>query len=216
MKNDGILLIGGGGHCKSVLDSIIRGNAFSKVGIIDTEDNIGNELLSTKMIGTDKDLEKFLMEGYPYAFITVGSVGDTSLRRRLFNLVESMGYVIPNIIDPSAIIGKEAILGKGIFVGKNTIINAGSVIGEGVIINSGAIIEHDCTINDFAHIAPGVVLCGDVTIKEDVHIGASSVVKQRVTVEKETIVGVGSVVVKDIPSRSIAYGNPCRVYGIND
>jgi len=39
-----ILLIGGGGHCRSVLDTIFELNEYLKLGIIDKKENIGKKL----------------------------------------------------------------------------------------------------------------------------------------------------------------------------
>ena len=157
------------------------------------------------------DLEKLKREGYTDAFISLGSVGNTSSRRRLFELIVSLGFEIPNIIDSSAIVSRNSILGNGIFIGKHTMVNAGSVLKNGVIINSSATIEHDCVIGAFAHISPGVVLCGNVTIGSDTHVGAGSVVRQQINVGSNTMVGMGSIVLHDIPDKMVAYGNPCRV-----
>jgi sugar O-acyltransferase (sialic acid O-acetyltransferase NeuD family) len=211
MMDNGILLIGGGGHCKSVLDSIITSSDFTDIAIIDTKENSGKEILNRKIIGTDDDLEKLFNEGYKNALITVGSIGDTRLRRKLFDRVKKIGFNIPSIIDSSAIVSENAKLDRGIFVGKNAVINIGAVIGEGAIINTGTIIEHDCVVGEFAHIAPGAVLCGDVVIGENVHIGARAVIKQLIKIGNDSIIGMGSVVLNDVPLNSIAYGNPCTI-----
>ncbi|QUI25846.1 acetyltransferase [Vallitalea pronyensis] len=209
--NNRILLIGGGGHCKSVLDSLITSFNFTDIAIIDTKENLGKEILNRKIIGTDDDLEKLFNYGYKNAFITVGSIGDTRLRRKLFEMLKKIGFNIPSIIDSSAIVSENAKLDRGIFIGKNAVINIGSVIGEGAIINTGTIIEHDCIVGEFAHIAPGTVLCGDVVIEENVHIGARAVIKQQIRIGNDSIIGMGSVVLNDIPPNSIAYGNPCTI-----
>ncbi len=210
--NKRILLIGGGGHCKSVLDSLITSPNFTDIAIIDTKENLGKEILNRKIIGTDDDLEKLFNEGYQNAFITVGSIGDTQLRRKLFDMVKRIGFNIPSIIDSSAIISENVKIDRGIFIGKNAVINAGAEISEGAIINTGAIIEHDCRVDKFAHIAPGAVLSGDVVIEENVHIGARAVIKQQIRIRSNSIIGMGSVVLNDIPPNSIAYGNPCAIY----
>lgn len=209
--NNRILLIGGGGHCKSVLDSLITSSNFTDIAIIDTKKNLGKEILNRKIIGTDDDLEKLFEEGYKNAFITVGSIGDTRLRRKLFNMVNRIGFNIPSIIDSSAVVSKNTRIARGIFVGKNAVINAGAIISEGTIINTGTIIEHDCRVDEFAHIAPGAVLCGDVVIEENVHIGARAVIKQQIRIGNDSTIGMGSVVLDDIPPNSIAYGNPCVI-----
>lgn len=214
MENN-ILLIGGGGHCKSVLDTILRNYNFDKIGIIDIKDNIGKNILGIPIIGSDEDVEYFYKKKqYKYAFITLGSIGNTNKRKCLFNNVLKYGFDVPNIIDSSAIIGKEVILEQGIFIGKRTIVNSGSIIKNGVIINTGAILEHDCSVGEFAHISPGTVICGGVNIGNRTHIGANSVIRQGLNIGSDNIVGIGSVVVSDILNNKLCYGNPCREVSI--
>lgn len=210
MMNKRLLLIGGGGHCRSVLDSVSVLNEFSDIGVIDSCDKIGTQILGVPIIGCDGDLTQLFDNGYKYAFVTVGSIGDPRRRVALFERLCEIGFEIPSVVDSSSVVSCHAKLGKGVFVGKNAVINAGSRIQEGSIVNTGAIIEHDCLIGKFVHIAPGSVLCGEVQIGANTHIGAKTVVKQRLTIGSDSIVGVGSVVSKNIKSNVIAYGNPCK------
>ncbi|WP_273130286.1 acetyltransferase [Bacillus weihaiensis] len=205
-----ILLIGGGGHCKSVLDALLTTDKYSKIVIIDQKENIGETILSVPIVGCDDDLPRLYQQGFTEAFITVGSIGNPKLRVQLFNLVEKIGFHVPNIIDETAIISKYANLSRGVFVGKNAVINAGSFIHKGAIINTSVIIEHDCLVDEFSHIAPGTVLCGDVKIGNRTHIGANSVIKQQTSIGENTIIGMGSTVLTDIGNNTIAYGNPCK------
>ncbi|MGV8155245.1 MAG: acetyltransferase [Alkaliphilus sp.] len=208
--NKKILLIGGGGHCKSVVDSLLQANQYSEIGIIDKKENIGILTLSIPVIACDDDLPELYEEGYRHAFITVGSIGNTKLRIKLFEMIDKIGFEIPSIIDDTAIVSKHARIKKGVFVGKNAVINAGTSIGEGTIINTSSTIEHDCKIEEFVHIAPGTVLCGEVQIGANTHIGARSVVKQQIKIGANTIIGMGSMVVQDLKENIIAYGNPCK------
>lgn len=50
-----------------------------------------------------------------------------------------------------------------------------------------------------------------ITIGNDVWIGGNVTINQGVTIGDEVIIGSGSVVTKDIPSHTIAAGNPCKV-----
>lgn len=208
--NKKLLLIGGGGHCKSILDSLLKRNNYSEIGIIDKEENIGKFKLGVPIIGSDDDLVKLYQRGYNCAFITLGSVGNPSLRIKLFNMLEKIGFEIPNIIDLTAVISENVKLGRGIFIGKNSVVNVGSSIGAGAIINTVSTIEHDCVIENFTHIAPGVVLCGEVRIGANTHVGANSVVKQQIKIGSNTMIGMGSVVLQNIGDNMIAYGNPCK------
>ena len=203
-----LLLIGGGGHCHSVLDSVLSLSEYDEIGIIDT---IDSSYLGVSVIGVDEDIQRLFNEGWTDAFITVGSVGDTAIRRKLYKMVKKIGLTLPTIIDPSAIIGNSVTVGEGSFVGKMAVVNAGSSVGVCAIINTGAILEHDCTVGNFTHISPGAVLCGQVSVGGDSHVGAGSTVKQLIKVGENCLIGAGSVVVKDIPFGVKAYGNPCKV-----
>jgi sugar O-acyltransferase (sialic acid O-acetyltransferase NeuD family) len=205
-----LLLIGGGGHCKSVLDSILALNEYSEIGIIEKNDNnCGESILEIPIIGCDDDLSKLYQDGFHYAFVTVGSIGEPSLRIKLYKMLEQIGFKIPNIIDLTAVVSREVKMERGIFIGKNVVINVGTSIKDGSIINTASTIDHDCIINQFSHIASGAVLCGKVEVGENTHIGAGSVIKQQIKIGANSIIGMGSVVLKDIGDNLIAYGNPC-------
>ncbi len=208
--NKKLLLIGGGGHCKTVIETIESQNHYNQIGIIDIEKNIGEFILKYPIIGADQDLKKLRTQGYAHAFISMGSIGNPTKRISLYRLVKELKYQVPIIIDQTASVSHYAKISEGAFVGKNVIVNADAVIDECVILNTGCIIEHDCRIGGFSHIAPGAVLSGNVTIGEGAHIGANSVVRQGICVGERTVIGVGSVVVKDIESDCVAVGNPCR------
>jgi len=203
-----ILLVGAGGHCQSVLDSLISNDEYSDIGIVDNQKD-GN-LMGVPIVGADADLPDLLHSGYSNAFITVGSVGNVSVRKRLYKLLKEIGFDIPNIIDSTSIVSKYAVLGEGNYIGKKAVINSGSKVGNCSIINTASIVEHGCRIEDFVHIAPGSVICGDTTIGVDSHIGAGAVVRQGIRIGSGCMIGMGSVVTRDIRDDVIAYGNPCK------
>lgn len=206
-----LLLLGGGGHCKSIIDSLSGCNTYAGIGIVEKSGIVPAPILGIPVVGTDEDLAKLKREGYTDAFVSLGSIGNTSNRRKLFGLISSLGFDIPNIIDSSAVVSRNSIMGRGLFIGKHAVVNAGSILGDGVIINSSATIEHDCTIGSFAHVSPGVVLCGNVTIGEDAHIGAGCIVRQQVQIGSRSMIGMGSIVLHNVPENTLAYGSPCQV-----
>ena len=203
-----LLLIGGGGHCRSVLDCVLSAAQYAEVGIIDSKE--GSSFPGVPVVGTDSDIPSLCRKGWTDAFVTVGSVGDTAVRRRLYRMLKDLGLHIPVIIDPTAAVARGTEIGEGTFVGKRAVINTGAIVGEGCIINTGALVEHDCRIGSFAHVSPGAVLCGQVTLGADSHVGAGSVVRQLITIGEHALIGAGSVVVRDIPDHVTAFGNPCR------
>jgi len=209
MKNK-ILLIGAGGHCKVVLDVLLKIKGYEVAGIIDIKENLGTKVFGVSVMGTDADLPHFFKSGIKYCFISVGSVGNPHLRIKLFNLAKKLGFVFPNLINPAAKVSANVMLGEGNYIAPGVIINAGTQIGNNCIINTGVIIEHDCRIGNFVHLSPGSILSGGVCVENYSHIGVGSVVIQNLTIGENVIVGAGSVVTKNIRKGLVAYGNPCK------
>lgn len=204
-----LLLIGGGGHCKSIIESL-HSYIYDEIAIIDQPLNVGKKILGVKIIGTDDELPKLKTLNYTDAFISIGSIGDSALRMKLMQQIEEIGYSIPNIVDSSSNISPNCKLGHGIYIGKNTVINAECVIGNGVIVNTGAIIEHECCIGAFTHIAPAAILCGNVRVGVNTHIGANATVLQGIKIDDNVIVGAGSVITKNVLSGKKVVGVPGR------
>lgn len=207
---DKILLLGSGGHCGVIIDALRRSHKDVKIGLVA---KAGEEAtaLDAPVVGTDDDLPRLFLEGWHYAFVAVGSVGHTALRRRLAEKLKQIGFTLPVIADPSARISPTATLGAGTFVAPLATVNSAATVGEFAIINTGAIVEHQCRLGDFVHTAPGSVLCGGVTVGDDTHIGARTVVAQELTVGARALIGMGSVVTRSIPDGVVAFGAPCRV-----
>ncbi len=205
-----LLLIGGGGHCKSILDVLFSADEYDDIALIDKNENIGNSVLGIKVIGCDNDLERLYAKGYTHAFIAIGGKDSVDFRISMYQKLLQIGFILPNIIDDSAAVAHDAEINSGFFAGKNAVMNSSCIIGQCATVNSGAIIEHDCVIGAFVHIAPGAVLCGGVSVGENTFIGAGSVIKQGIKIGSNVTVGMGSVVLCDIKDNTLAYGNPCR------
>ncbi len=214
--NRRILLIGGGGHCHSVLDSVLSSGQYDQIGIVakdrdNYEELMNDELIREYLIGTDSDLPRLYSQGWEAAFISLGSIGSPLGRIRINEDLIRIGFSIPVITDKTAAFSQLSEVSQGCFIGKTAVVNAGTRIGQCSIINTGAIIEHDCNIGAFCHVSPGAVVCGKVTIGDNSHIGAGAVVRQGIEIGKNAMIGAGSVVVKDILDGAKAFGNPCRM-----
>ena len=208
--NKKLLLIGGGGHCKSVIDSINKKD-YDTISIVDPNLNVGFKINGIEIVGNDDNLLDLYNKGFKYAFITIGGIGLGKKRESLYIKLHNIGFKFPSIIDSSALISNISNIGEGSYIGKNTVINSDSKIGKFTIINTSSTIEHDCTLSDFVHISPGVIVSGNVKIDLYTHVGTNSTLINNINIGSNTIIGIGSVVTKSIPSNVIAYGNPCKV-----
>ncbi|MFA6761004.1 MAG: acetyltransferase [Sulfuricurvum sp.] len=186
-----ILLIGGGGHCKSVIDVIEQENRYEIVGIVDTKENIGKKVLGYEIVACDDDLAR-LFETCKNAIITVGHIRSNTTRVRLFEGLKSIGFELPSIISPLAYVSKHSSIGEGTVVMHHALINANAKIGKNCIINSKALIEHDCIVEDNCHISTASVLNGGVIVRENTFFGSNATSKEQSIIDK--FVKAGSMV----------------------
>ena len=188
-----IILIGGGGHCKSVIDVIEQEGKFQIIGIVDKPELLGVKVLGYPVIGNDSDLIG-LSKKYRYALVTAGQIKSSSLRERLFKLAVKVGLTMPNVISPRAYVSKHAMIGQGTVIMHDALVNANAKIGENCIINSKALIEHDAIIEDFCHIATNAVINGTAIVRQGSFLGSGVITKQGVKVEKNSFIKAGSLV----------------------
>ncbi|WP_457749361.1 NeuD/PglB/VioB family sugar acetyltransferase [Sulfurimonas sp.] len=186
-----IILLGGGGHCKSVIDVIELEGRFEIAGIVEKFEGESSEVLGYPLIGTDDELE-VLREAYEYAFVSVGHIKSNSVRVKLFKKLKKLDFIIPVIISPLAYVSKYAKISEGSIVMHHACINAGAKVGKNCIINSKALIEHDSVVEESVHVSTAAIINGGVLVKANSFIGSNAVTKESITIEG--FVKAGSVV----------------------
>ena len=188
-----IILIGGGGHCKSVIDVIEQEKQFEIHGIVDKPENIGSHILGYEVIASDDNLQK-LANRFKYALVTVGQIKSPALRIKLFNLASKVGFSLPSIISPNAYVSKHSSLGKGVVVMHHAIVNANTSIGDNCIINSKALIEHDCEVAEHCHISTNVTINGGSKVGPRSFVGSNVTTKELTIIEEKSFIKAGSIV----------------------
>ena len=188
-----IILIGGGGHCKSVIDVIEQEARFEIAGIIDKAEFLGSNVLGYPIIGSDSDLQN-LVQKYDNAIITVGQIKSALLRIKLYDLAIKLGFSLPSIVSPTAYVSKYSKIGNGTIVMGNAIVNANSSIGDNCIINSKALIEHDCLISSHCHISTNATINGGVKIGSKCFIGSNVTTKDNIIINENSFIKAGSIV----------------------
>ena len=186
-----IVLLGGGGHCHSVIDVIEQENKYQIVGIIDKKELFGTNVLGYKIIASDDDLEE-IYKTCKNAIITVGQIESNHVRVKLFNRLKEIGFNLPIIISPVAYVSKHSFIDEGTVVMHHAFINANVRIGKNCIINSKALIEHDVIIEDNCHISTASVINGAVLVKANTFLGSNATSKQ--SVEISGFIKAGSLV----------------------
>ena len=202
-----LILVGGGGHCKSVLEAA-ESAGYSILGVLDMPEDVGKEILSTKVIGTDDDIPTYVNKAE--FVITVGFIKNPAIRIKLYNKIKEAGGKLASVVASTAYVSKYAEIGEGTVVLHQAFVNAGAKVGKNVILNTATNIEHDAVIGDHCHISTGTMVNGEAQIVEATFIGSQSVVNQCVKICGGVVVASGSVVHKDIKEPGIYAGNPIK------
>jgi len=206
-----VVLIGGGGHARVLIDALRAARYAPTLGILDAaEERIGSSLDGVPILGTDAMLDAIARAGTTTFVVALGGTRDNRPRARLYERACALGLQPLAIVHPGAIVSPAALLGPGVQILAGAIVNVGASLGCNVIVNTGAVVEHDCTIGDHAHVASGACLAGAIAVGRFAHIGAGATVRQLVSIGESAVVGAGAAVVKDVGPRTIVVGVPAR------
>ncbi len=203
-----LILIGGGGHCKSVIEAC-RSCGRKVVGIIDIQEKVGQEVLGIPIVATEDELSRYVNE--VEFIVTVGFIKDYTVRNRIINHVKSVGGVFGRVIASTAHVSPYAEIGSGTVVLHGACVNAASNVGDNVIVNTLSNIDHDVEVGDNCHISTCASINGMSKIGTNTFVGSQSVVCQCVSICNDVVIGAGGVVTKDIAVPGLYVGSPVKM-----
>jgi sugar O-acyltransferase (sialic acid O-acetyltransferase NeuD family) len=187
-----LILIGGGGHCVSVIDIIENGTDFNIIGILDS--NIReNNILGYKILGGD-DLIPKLVDNDTYFLITIGQIKSYFTRKKIALTLKENSAKLAIVISPLAYVSKHAQINEGTVIMNHAIINAKSIIGKNCIINTKSNIEHGVSVGDFCHISTCAVINGDSVIESGTFIGSNATISNNIIIKKNSIISAGDFI----------------------
>lgn len=195
-----VMIIGGGGHAKVVIDCI-RAAGDTPIGILDDKLPVGTTILEVPVLGTIAQWQEFAQN------VFIIAIGNNEARAKIAEQLPVQWY---SAVHPRAVISAWATLGQGTVVMPGAAINAGAGVGNHCIINTCAVVEHDCVLEDYVHISPNAALGGTVTVGAKSHIGIGASVRNNVTICEACVVGAGAVVVKNITETGTYVGVPAQ------
>ncbi len=208
MTDTHIILIGGGGHAKVMLDAALCAGVAIH-GFIDDDPDAP----ITKLRGCPGHVGGFDEVTSRTGCCPILAIGDLELRARLIDRFGDVDFASP-IIHPSAIVSASAGIALGGFVGPGAVVNADAKVCSHAIINSGAIVEHDVRVGINAHVGPRAALGGGVVVGNHTLIGIGAVVLPGVKIGSSVVVGGGAVVTQDVGDGETVVGVPARVVGV--
>jgi len=196
-------ILGAGGHAKVVIDSLEQSLESSQIKILEEGCETSRKLLELYPVESFHDWS-YIDE---YCHIAIGS---NEARANLGKDAEIYGKKLVTIAHRFALISEHARLESGVFVAANAIVAPEVVIKTGCIVNHASVVDHDCSVGEYSHIAPGAILGGGVNVGKQCLIGAGSVVLPGLSIGDGAIVGAGSVVTKSISENEKVVGNPAK------
>lgn len=203
MKEE-IILVGGGGHCKSCIDVIEAEGKYQIAGIVDMPQMIGKRVMRYPVIATDNDLSQ-LAKRYKNYIVTVGQIKSAAIRMRLFNELKRLNVNIPVIVSPNAYKSKYSTVEAGTIIMHHVVVNAGVRIGRNCILNTKALIEHEATIGNHCHISTASVINGQCKIGDECFIGSNSVLANNIKIANKTILAAGSALLSSVKTEGGTY-----------
>lgn len=200
-----IILVGGGGHCKSVIEAA-ESAGYTIKGILDLPRFMGNKVLDYAVVGSDEEIPLYVDECD--FVVSLGYIKNPLSRNKLHERIEAVGGNLATIIASTAHVSKHATLGAGTVVLHGAMVNAGATIGKGCIINTLANIEHDTIIGDYCHISTGAMVNGDCRVGENTFLGSRSVMVNNTSIPSNSVFAAGCLVRKTLTTEGLYAGSP--------
>jgi len=198
-----MIIYGGGGHAKAVLEMAETIGAFRIAGIVDDNIAAGTVVLGVNVLGGREVLPGLTEQGIRLAANGVGGIININVRVRLFELLESGGFALPILLHPRATVERSAQVGDGVQVFANAYVGPSSVLWPKCMVNTGAIVSHDCEIGSYTHIAPGALLAGHVRVGERSLVGMGVTTAIGIVIGSGARIGNGAILYADVPDKAI-------------
>jgi sugar O-acyltransferase (sialic acid O-acetyltransferase NeuD family) len=203
-KEKNIVMIGAGGHGKSVINVLWQAGYTVTAVIDESQEKWGHNLLGVPIISPESDIATTPGQE------AIIAIGDNKNREKTSKIFSYLRWA--TVISPLATVYPHAKLGVGCVVLPGAIVGSDVFVGDHVIISSQAILAHDCKIGDFAHMAPGASLTGNVTVGEGSFLATGCNVIPGVTIGEWAMVGAGATVMRDVPDNGKAYGPSAKIF----
>lgn len=204
-----ILLIGGGGHCKAVIDVLESTAAWRIAGIVERRDAPIAEVMGYEVVGFDEDLPA-LRKRFSFALVACGQIHSPQPRIRLFLALKDAGFTLPAIVAPSAQVARSATIGEGTIVMHAACVGPSARVGANTIVNTRALIEHDAAVGSHSHVATAAVVNGGTKVGDRTLIGSGALCREGLTIGSDCLVAMGERVFKPLPDGTRLIGGQAR------
>lgn len=198
-----VLIYGGGGHAKSLIDLIRMEGKYTISGIVDDGIPAGTRILGVPVLGGGELLPSLRQKGIQQVVNAVGGISSITPRLAVYQKLGASGFTCVTVVHPRAFVEPTAVISAGCQLFFNAYVGSSVRIGFGSIINTGAIVSHDCVLGEYVNISPGAILAGAVSVAERALVGMGATINLGVHIGTGARIGNSAVVKADVPENAI-------------
>lgn len=187
-----LLVVGAGGHGRSVAEAAKLSGQFEVVGFLDDAAPVGERVLGSHVLGTVAS-----MTGHCSVIDqAVVAIGNNAIREKLMQQLTEAGYAMATVVHPCAFVSPSAVVGGGTAIMAGAIVGTEARVGVGSIVNCGAVVDHHARVEDFGHLgvnasmAGGTVLGRGAWMQVGAALGYGVKIPSAVTLEPGEVVDV--------------------------
>ncbi len=211
MNKPKVLIFGSSGHAKIIINSFEKEGIYEIVGLLDSYKSIGETVLGYPVVGSEKNIPQEILNLENLHFFV--AVGDNWNRQIVYKsillLVTKAKFA--STIHPSAQIGKNVKIGKGVAILAGTVVSSEAEIGNFVVVNTNAGLAHDCKMSNFSSLGPKAATGGNVSIGDFTAISIGATLTNKISIGKHSIIGAGALLMKNCGDNKIMYGVPAKI-----
>ena len=189
-----LILLGGGGHCLSVIDVVENEGKYIIKGILDASID-EQDILGYPVLGGDDKIPSLIADNV-FFLITVGQIKNYSIRNKIALTLDKNKAQLAKVISPLAYVSPHAKVKEGTIIMHQSFVNAGAEIDKHCIINTKANIEHGVKVESFCHISTGAIVNGDSIIKKGTFVGSNATISNSIIIEEDSVISAGKFIKK--------------------
>lgn len=198
-----IVIFGGGGHGKSLIDLIAQTPALRVAGVIDEVLQEGSMVHGVPVLGAQRTLAGLRKKGIGLAANGVGGIRKMSDRIAVSELIAQAGLGMPALVHLRATVEPSAAIADGAQIFAHAYVGSACRVARGAIVNTGSILSHDCEVAEHAHIAPAAVLAGGVAVGARTLVGMGVTISLGVRIGSDVRIGNGAIINDAVPDGAV-------------